>query len=685
MNTPDVSQLLAAADEPTPGVGRRWLMVSSLVGLAIVVGVAWIIVSLIMRQQSEALHAKLDERLSLLANSRVSVIETWLNGTARLASNLVNSDLMRLYATEIDLTVETDPLAARLSDQAPYMAELFNEFVRQQGLQAVYLINREGRAVLANGAAPEPTSAQREAAMMAYNSGETVFSPLRVRGQEIELDVHRPVRAVQASDPSQTPPVVAVFTMTVPVTSVVADFVAEDPLSEPGERTAILQIDPAASDVVAVMPMTAGSLVHVAVPVGRDPLPFGERASLVATGDVLSVGLPVRDVPWLVLQEVDRDIALAPLTGLSRILIAIAVLAVAVIGATLFAVWYNQSNAFNRAMASQYLDLAARIDAQRRLLDGINGAIRELIGLKRLDGTYAYVNPAFAEAVGRPVEQIIGQSDEAVFGHGQAKKLEHSDQAAMEGEAATRAEEQIYLGGKRRFLEISKVPLRRGAPPEAIDGIVTVARDVTELVEERRRLDAALRQTIDALVKTIELSDPYLAGHSRLVRHLAVLMAHELDLPQEDVATLEIAANLAQIGKLFVPRDILNKPERLTPEEMRVMETHIEHAAKVLSDIDFGLPVRETVLEMYERMDGSGYPRRLHGEDIRVTARILGLADVFAARIRPRSYRSGITPDEALSAVKTYSTAKFGDSVVRALEASIQTTEGEEVLSAPGG
>lgn len=682
MTTPDVSQLLTAAQQPKPGSPRRWLMFSGVLGLAIVVGVAWIVLSLILRQQSEALYAKLDERLSLLAHSRVEVIETRLDGTARLASGLVNSDLVRLFATEIDLSVETDPLAARLADQAPYMMELLNEFVRQNGLQAVYFFDRAGRAVLDSGAAPEPTAAQRDAALAAFESGETLFSPLRVRGQEVELDIHRPVRAVQAADPNATPRVVAVFTMTVPVTSVVADFVAERPLSEPGERTAILQIDPSGDEVVAITPASAGDLIPIAPPLTADPLPFAERRSPLDGSDVLSVGLPVQSLPWLVLQEIESEVALSPLTQLRRVLIAIALLAVAVIGATLFAVWYNQSNTYNRAMAEQYRDLAGRIDAQKRLLDGINGAIRELIGLKRRDGTYAYVNPAFAEAVGRPVDQIVGQSDEAVFGHGQARRLEHSDQAAIESEVAIRAEEQIYLGGERRFLEISKVPLHRDEPPADIDGIVMVARDVTDLVDERRKRDAALHHTIDALVRTIELSDPYLAGHSLLVRQLALMMARELDLPEDEVAALGIAANLAQIGKIFVPREILNKPERLTPEELRLMETHVEHAAEVLRDIDFGMPVRETVYEMYERMDGSGYPRRLSGEEIRVTARVLGLADVFAARIRPRSYRSAITPDEALSVLKTYSAGKFGDTVVHALEVSIRTTEGEKLLSA---
>jgi HD-GYP domain-containing protein (c-di-GMP phosphodiesterase class II) len=189
-----------------------------------------------------------------------------------------------------------------------------------------------------------------------------------------------------------------------------------------------------------------------------------------------------------------------------------------------------------------------------------------------------------------------------------------------------------------------------------------------------------VRQTVEALVRTVELSDPYLAGHSRLLRDIGGLVARRLDLPAGDIATVEIAATLSQIGKPLVPRHILTKPERLTSDEIEVMQTHIVHAVRVLEDIDFDLPVRETVEQLYERLDGTGYPNGLAGDRVHMRARILGVCDWFCARIRPRSYRTAIAPEEALQVLAEHP-GKYDPEVVAALEAVLATPEGEKLLA----
>lgn len=679
--TRDVSQFLDSGTLPQQTVARRRMAMAMVAGVAIVLAVAGFAGSLLLNDREQDLLAGLELRLNTLAAGREELIKTRIQGLAQIPSHLVSSDSFRLFATEVDATAADDPLAAQLSDMGPYWAEALSEIVRQNGLVAAYMIGRSGQTLLASGAAPELTDAQRQRAVPIFETSATVVSPIRQHDGELEIDLYRPILTVQTLDPGATPPPVGVFMITLPVTGLLADFVAPRPLSEPGEATYVVQ--ETEDGAVAVSPDAPGDLVAVAAAPIAWPLDFAERQSVVGPRRVFSVSVPVADTTWHVVQEVDHLIATAALQRVRLVLILVTVLAALVIAVTLVAVWYNQSSHYNRALARQFRDLANRIDAQRRLLDGINGAIREFIGLKRPDGTYAYVNPAFAEAVGRPMDQIVGQTDEAVFGHGQAQRLEQTDRQAISTGLAISAEEQLYLGGVRRFLAISKVPLRRA--DDEVDGIVSVARDVTELVEERRKREAALRHTIDALVRTIELSDPYLAGHSKLVSRLSCLMAQRLALPPEDVATVETAANLAQIGKLFVPREILTKPDRLTPDEIKIMEQHVDHAASVLRDIDFGLPVRETIYQMYERLDGSGYPRKLAGDHIMVTARVLGLADVFCARIRPRSYRGALAPSEALSVMRQFTTAKFGEAVMDALGDVLNTAEGEKLAAAAHG
>ena len=680
MTTHDVSQLLSGEDLKRP-IGRRKLALSMALGLALVIAVAILLGGLALQDRADRLRAELEERITILAETRAELIGAWLDGTARIAAPLVQSDFLRLFATEIDITAETDPLAARLSAQGPYMIEVLEELVRQNGLLAAYLVNRNGRAVLSNSAASELSSTQETWVAARFSDADTWFSPLRMRDQELVVDVALPIRALDAAEPGDEPRPVAALVITLPVTGVLADFVADRPLSYPGEHTILLQS--AGGGHAGIVTADAGGLGRANLDVDAGPpLAFGERPSLAGSHLVFSAGVEVPGAPWFVIQERDRSLALEPLARARTTWIGIIVLTTTVIAAAFIAVWFNQSNRFNLALAEQFRDLATRIDSQRRLLYGINGTIREWIGLKRPDGTYVYVNPAFAEAVGRPVEQIVGQTDEAVFGHGQGMRLEQSDRAARDAGRAITAEEQIYVQGHRRYLEMSKVPLilDDGEDHSDLGGIVTVGRDVTELVEERAKHEATLRHTIAALVQTIELSDPYLAGHSRLVQQVAARIAVALNLPSEERATLDVAANLSQIGKLFVPREILTKPGRLTPSEIEVMQTHVAHAARILEGIDFGLPVRETVYAMYERLDGSGYPQGLSGDDVSMRSRILGLSDVFAARIRPRSYRAALSPQEAADVIKKYSAAKYGEDVIEALVQMVANADSDASL-----
>jgi HD-GYP domain-containing protein (c-di-GMP phosphodiesterase class II) len=230
----------------------------------------------------------------------------------------------------------------------------------------------------------------------------------------------------------------------------------------------------------------------------------------------------------------------------------------------------------------------------------------------------------------------------------------------------------------RRYLQISKAPFLDAAGEPS--GIVSVTRDVTELVEQRHRKERAIQQMVTALVRAIELRDPYLAGHSRRVAEFSLAVGRQLDCSEEALATLELAANLSQIGKLAIRKELLTKPARLTAEEIAEMETHIGHAVELLQGIDFELPVVETIAHMHERLDGEGYPKRLKGEAISLTGRILGTCDVFCARLEPRSYRSGLAPEAVLD-ILAQNGARYDPRVIEALRQVVATVSGEKLIA----
>ena len=329
-------------------------------------------------------------------------------------------------------------------------------------------------------------------------------------------------------------------------------------------------------------------------------------------------------------------------------------------------------------MADQFRDLATRIQTQKRFLDSINGSIADYIGLKSLEGDYRYANRAFAKAVGRDPEEIVGLDDAAIFGQGTAERLALSDQKAIESGDVVTFNEEVYLGGVRHHLQFSKLPFHGEAGE--VNGVVSVARDVTEVVEEQTRRDRAVRQTVTALVRAIELRDPYLAGHSRRVANLSVEVAKRLKLPQDEITTVEIAGNLSQLGKLAISRNLLNKPDRLSESEIQEVRKHLDYAAAALRDVDFDLPVLPTIYQMHERLDGRGYPSGLAGDSIRVTAQILGICDVFSARVEPRSYRAGLSSEEALKILHDNG-ARYAPEIVAALSDVMHSVAGEKLLA----
>jgi putative nucleotidyltransferase with HDIG domain len=150
----------------------------------------------------------------------------------------------------------------------------------------------------------------------------------------------------------------------------------------------------------------------------------------------------------------------------------------------------------------------------------------------------------------------------------------------------------------------------------------------------------------------VETRDPYTAGHQEKVSKLAVTIANELHLSEEQIAGIQMAGSIHDIGKMSVPAEILSKPGRLSDIELRLIKVHPESGYEILKDIEFSLPVAEIVLQHHERIDGSGYPKGLKGEEILIEARILAVADVMDAIASHRPYRTALGIDAALEEIE---------------------------------
>ena len=204
-------------------------------------------------------------------------------------------------------------------------------------------------------------------------------------------------------------------------------------------------------------------------------------------------------------------------------------------------------------------------------------------------------------------------------------------------------------------------------------GIIGVNLDVTEIRRAEQTIAASaaqLRKTLKgavaALGSTTEMRDPYTAGHQRRVAELADAIAAELGWESGRLDTLHTAALLHDIDKIIVPTEILSKPGRLTEIEMELVRQHAAAGAGAVTDIDFEDAIAEMIRQHHERLDGSGYPRGLRGDEILPEARILAVADVVEAMVSHRPYRAALPLETALDEIESGAGSRFDAAVCEA-------------------
>lgn len=195
-------------------------------------------------------------------------------------------------------------------------------------------------------------------------------------------------------------------------------------------------------------------------------------------------------------------------------------------------------------------------------------------------------------------------------------------------------------------------------------GIATLrARTANE--QNAERLQRGMEATIGAIAATVEMRDPYTAGHQRRVAELAVAIAREMGLTEDRVHGLHLAGVVHDLGKVHIPAEILSKPARLSRIEFELIKTHPEAGYDILRGIDFPWPIAQVVLQHHERLDGSGYPRGIKGDEILLETRILTVADVVEAMASHRPYRPSLGIDAALDEIAANAGKYYDPEVAR--------------------
>jgi len=287
------------------------------------------------------------------------------------------------------------------------------------------------------------------------------------------------------------------------------------------------------------------------------------------------------------------------------------------------------------------------------------------------DGAFTYVNPAWERIMGYPVGRVTGKyfvdfaKKEDIENYMRLFKCVRDERRIIRDEIGT----LVHRDGTERYFSLSGAP-NLGAEGNVI-GVVGTFKDMTDLKrsqEELRKsfqkLQSTLDVTIQAISMIVEARDPYTSGHQERVAKLSCAIAAEMGLSEETVTGIRMAALLHDVGKINIPAEILSKPTRLNDIEYGMIRTHPQVGGNILKTIDFAFPVDKVVLQHHERMNGSGYPAGVTGDDILLEARILAVADVVESMASHRPYRPAPGIEAALDEISRNRGIGFDSEVV---------------------
>ena len=292
------------------------------------------------------------------------------------------------------------------------------------------------------------------------------------------------------------------------------------------------------------------------------------------------------------------------------------------------------------------------------------------LGIK---GKFTYINPVIETILGYRPEEIIGRYFIDIVRKEDVHRCIEFFKQVRDHQQTIKEEMGILLhkDGTERYFSFSCAP--NFDSESHFIGVVGTFKNMTdirksemELKRSFEKLQSVMSSTIDAISIIVESRDPYTAGHQRRVTQLATAIAGELALSKERIDLIRMGSLIHDIGKIYIPSEILTKPMKLNDIEYAMIKSHPEVARKILKQVDFIPTVVDMVYQHHERIDGSGYPRKLKRDDILIEARILAVADTVEAMATHRPYRASLGIEKALEEIKNQRGILYDEAVADA-------------------
>ncbi len=673
-------------------------------------------------------------RLSIVADSRLASVNEWLDLNFSYIRDLTQNASLQLYLAEIaasrasggtggenDLSVlggddnRVDDLAIlgldtpvegedagedasfeflrnllivtaeRSGFKAPPPVGEVAANVERAGVAGLGLLDANLDTVIATPDMPPVTAHLKKAARAALDGNPTVIDMYRGPDNRAAIGFALPVFASQGTGAGAKAIGVAMG-----VRHVGKDLL--DRLKQPGElletaETIIVRAVPNGVEYITPLLDGAGPMEkrlaidtpNLAASYALErPGGFGLKRNY-AGEDVLVASRAFVSAPWVLMRMITEEEALASTESRLRTILIVAVLIIVGVTITIFAVWsHGASVRASQALADMELAVERFGNLAKFMKVVTNSQPTEIIAVDA-DAHYTFANEPAAIAAGVEPDDLMGKTMASVMGPARAQAItEINNQVfrtfererhvlTFNGDAAR--DEDILV------LKTDHIPLRgdRDYPP----GVLVVMEDISELTRERRRSESILRQLIDTLVSVVDRRDPFSANHSTRTAQVAREIAQEMGLDETQVKTADIAGSLMNLGKIFVPADILTKTGDLTPEERKMLADTPLVTVELLKGVTFEGPVLKTILHMGEHWDGTGR-FGVGGDRILPTSQVLAVANAFVGMCSARAWREAMPFEKACGILMSDTGAKFDRRPVAALVNFLENRNGME-------
>ena len=709
---------MAPQDLTLPGVAQRnrKAALTMLALFVLAIGLIFLCARWYLQNSRANMQREMGQEMNSQASGKVALLTVWSGTLAGQVNVFVSQDMLRLFAAEVsssgvaaqdllqqgnehstdfaddiipppdsngsgsngvgsNVTGNHEPLK-KLAPRLPLMINYLNEFAEKNDFTGVCLVNTELQIYLAPDGQQTVADELKPYLKQAIENKHPVLMPVRRENGRLVMDVAFPIFAPLYVD-STGERVVSLLLATYGVLPVTDAATGE---SNNQYHTYILQVvDDGLQRIAPTEPSGVVELPGWTLTNGSLPLDTRIDPGLPKDSqEVYGLALPVPNLPWLVEQTlpVSRiDEKFAEIR--QNVMVASAIMTV-LVGVMLAALWWSLVSRNERAVAEQMHRLYLVVNQQKQIMDGVNSALSAGIVLNDLNGVIHYANQSFARMCAMDAAVLRGKKYSELGMELAHSLVTHTLVVNRSGEPFNFAE-ALLVDGKLHYFLTSCTPFRD--ENGRLSGMVSVYSDMTEMALTQQRSQQMVAQTVNAFVRAIEAVDTYLRGQSAFTAQLAVALADGLGRNDaETLATLRTAANLSHVGMIQLPKELLTKTGALSDEERALLKKHVGFAREALADIDFGLPVLEAITQMYERLDGSGYPAGRTNGAICEHARILAVANTFCALVRPRSYREAHDTDDALK-ILSETPPKYDLSVVNTLRAFLTTEPGRAFMA----